>query len=157
MASLREVAGLAKYHRRSKSGGSRTQQPPDAELDVLACLWRRRRATARQVREALHSYRPMAHGSVVTLLNRLEARGLVARRKGPVGKAFIYRPTRATRPAYRRIVRNIIKRLFGGDSLEMVSALLNAKVPTSDELDQLQQMLDELRSKRKKKKQRGNS
>lgn len=155
MAFLCEVTGLVKHHRSSKSTVLTGGQPPDAELDVLACLWRRRRATARQVREALHSYRPMAHGSVVTLLNRLEARGLVARRKGPVGKAFVYRPTRATRPAYRRIVRNIIKRLFGGDNLEMVSALLNAKVPTSDELDQLQQMLDELRSKRKK--QRGNS
>ena len=155
MAFLCEVTGLVKHRRSSKSTVLTDGQPPDAELDVLACLWRRRRATARQVREALHSYRPMAHGSVVTLLNRLEARGLVARRKGPVGKAFVYRPTRSTRPAYRRIVRNIIKRLFGGDNLEMVSALLNAKVPTSDELDQLQQMLDELRSKRKK--QRGNS
>jgi len=154
VAFLCEVTGLVKHRRSSKSTVLTGRQPPDAELDVLACLYRRR-ATARQVREALHSYRPMAHGSVVTLLKRLEARGLVARRKSPVDKAFVYRPTRATRPAYRRIVRNIIKRLFGGDNLEMVSALLNAKVPTSDELDQLQQMLDELRSKRKK--QRGNS
>ncbi|MCK4850725.1 MAG: BlaI/MecI/CopY family transcriptional regulator [Phycisphaerae bacterium] len=146
---------MVKHHRSSKSTVLTDGQPPDAELDVLACLWRRRRATARQVREALHSYRPMAHGSVVTLLKRLEARGLVARRKGPVGKAFVYRPARSTRPAYRRIVRNIIKRVFGGDNLEMVAALLNSKVPTLDELDRLQQMLDKLRSKRKK--QRGNS
>ena len=150
MASLREVAGLAKYHRRSKSGGSRTQQPPDAELDVLACLWRRHQATARQVREALHRYRPMAHGSVVTLLKRLKAKGLVARKKGPVGKAFVYRPTRGARPAYRRIVRNIAERVFGGDSVAMVSTLLDAKLPTPDELEQLQEMLDGLRSKRKK-------
>ena len=151
MAFLCEVTGLVKHRRSSKSTVLTDGQPPDAELDVLACLWRRRRATARQVREALHSYRPMAHGSVMTLLNRLEARGLVARRKGPVDKAFVYRPTRATRPAYRRIVRNISKRVFGGNSMEIALALFNAQLPTADELDRLQQMLDELRSKRKKR------
>ena len=151
MAFLCELTCLVKHRRSSKSTVSTDEQPPAAELDVLACLWRRRRATARQIREALHSYRPMAHGSVMTLLKRLEARGLVARRKGPADKAFVYRPTSATRPAYRRIVRNISKRVFGGNSMEIASALFNAQLPTVDELDRLQQMLDELRSKRKKR------
>lgn len=146
---------MAKHLRRSKSIKPTGDQPPVAELDVLACLWRSRQATAREIREALHSYRPMAHGSVLTLLKRLEARGLVARSKGSVGKAFVYRPTRTARPAYRRIVRNIAERIFGGDSLEMVSTLLEAKLPTPDELDRLQEMLDELRNKRRKR--RGNS
>ncbi len=142
---------MAKYHRRPKSAHVPSEQPPDAELDVLAHLWRCQQATAREVREALNSYRPMAHGSVATLLKRLEARGLVTKSKGQVGKAFVYRPTRSARPVYRRIIRNMTDRIFGGNSLEIVSTLFDAKLPTQDELERLQEMLDKLQNKRRRR------
>ena len=63
----------------------RALRTPRAELDVLGCLWQHGRATARELREAMGGYRPMTHGSMVTLLKRLEAKGLVTKRKGPVG------------------------------------------------------------------------
>ena len=55
---------------------------PDAELDLLAALCRAGEATARELRDTLAPYRPMAHGSVLTLLGRLEAKQLVDKRKG---------------------------------------------------------------------------
>ena len=134
-----------------KSTEQAREQPPDAELEVLACLWRGGEATARQVRESLDGYRPMAHGSVMTLLNRLIARGLVTRRKGPMGKAFVFRPTRSARPTYRRVLRNMVERIFGGSGVEMVSTLLDSKPPTAEELDRLQQMLNDLRTKATKR------
>ena len=140
---------MLKQQRNSKSTVPADQRPPDAELDVLAHLWRKRRATAREVREALFGYRPMTHGSVVNLLKRLESRGLVSRSRGSADKAFVYHPTPSTRPAYQQIVRNVAERIFGGNSLEMVSTLLGAKLLTAEELDQLEQMLGELRRKRK--------
>lgn len=138
-------------HSKPKSSQVAGQQPPAAELDVLAYLWRYRQATVREIREALHDHRPMAHGSVVTLLKRLVARGLVAKSKPQVGKPFVYRPTRSARPTRRCIVRNMADRIFAGDSLEMVSTLFDAKLPTQDELGRLQEMLDELQSKRRKR------
>lgn len=44
---------------------------PAAELDVLAALKKLGEATAREIREDIHSFRPMAHGSTVNLLLRL--------------------------------------------------------------------------------------
>ncbi|MHC4716797.1 MAG: BlaI/MecI/CopY family transcriptional regulator, partial [Planctomycetota bacterium] len=41
---------------------------PRAELEVMACLWEGGPATARRIRETMHDYRPMAHGSVMVLL-----------------------------------------------------------------------------------------
>jgi len=61
---------------------------PDAELEVLACVQRQGKATAREIRELMHAYRPMAHASVLTLLTRLEAKDLVSREKGPFGKSL---------------------------------------------------------------------
>ncbi|MBN1942357.1 MAG: BlaI/MecI/CopY family transcriptional regulator [Phycisphaerae bacterium] len=120
-------------------------RPPEAELEILACLWQHGQATARQIREIIGAYRPMSHGAAVTLLKRLEDKGMVAKEKGPVGKAFVYRATNSPRPTYRRILRDLTQRIFGGNSLEMVSTFFDAKPPTPKELDQLQTMLDKMR------------
>ncbi|MHC4568418.1 MAG: BlaI/MecI/CopY family transcriptional regulator, partial [Planctomycetota bacterium] len=60
---------------------SSVPQLPEAELDVLSCILQRQRVTAREIREALAEIRPLAHASVVTLLNRLEQKGLVQKQK----------------------------------------------------------------------------
>lgn len=124
---------------------------PDAEQEVMACLWRLGKATARQIREEMKNFRPMAHGSTVTLLNRLEGKGLVAREKGDRGKAFVYRPLKKASPAYRNVVGKVLQRIFGGDSLALVSSLFKTKPPTVEEIADLQQLLDGLRQQNKDK------
>ena len=119
---------------------------PDAELEVLACLWQKGEATARDVREAMKGYRPLTHSAVSTLLARLQEKGLVARRKGPVGKAFLFRAAARPKRTRRRLIGELVERVFGGDALAVVSSLFETRPPSTDELDRLQQLLDELRS-----------
>ncbi len=120
---------------------------PDAELEVMACLWQLREATARQLREAMMGYRPMAHTSMVTLLGRLETKGMVKRAKGPVGKAFIYAPLRRPGKTHRRVIGDVLQRIFGGNKPALVASLFETKPPTPAELAELQQLLDRLRRK----------
>lgn len=124
---------------------------PAAELEVLACLWQKRRATARELRETMEDYRPMTHGAIATLLRRLENKGLVSKSRGPVGKAFVYRSTRAPGPTYRRIMRDLCQRIFGGSGVTMVASLLETGRPTLEELDELQRLLDDLRGRVREK------
>ena len=138
---------MTKRRRELKSGDAELDRLPDAELEVLACLWQQGEATAREVREMMDSYRRMAHGSMVTLLKRLEAKGLVTRAKAPVGKAFVYRPTRKPGPTYRRILRDLVHRIFRGNNVEVVSTLLDSNPPTPEELDRLQELVDDLRTR----------
>src|SRR5947208_7297302 len=85
---------------------------PNAELDVMRCLWQGQPLTAREVREELGGERPMTHSSVSTLLRRLEAKGFVARDKGDSGKAFFYRAAVPPTRTRRRKVHDLLKRLF---------------------------------------------
>ncbi len=121
---------------------------PDAELDVLACLWKRRNLTVREIRGAMQDYRPMTHAAASTLLKRLQGKGLVKRKKGSVGKAYVFRATVPPTGTYRRVVSDLVKRVFAGNGLAMVSALYETQPPTPEELDQLQELIDNLRSKR---------
>src|SRR6188474_994620 len=113
---------------------------PDAELEVLTCLHRRGEATARDIREALWDQRPMAHGSVLTLLGRLEKRGLVSRKKGPVGKAFVYEPTRQQTMTMRPVLRRLVDRVFDGNPVDLVASLFETRPPTAKELDAIQRL-----------------
>jgi BlaI family penicillinase repressor len=124
---------------------------PDAELEVLACLWRQGGATVRRVREAMQEYRPMSHASAFTLLRRLEAKGLVRREKARAGKAFVFRPTTRPGRTYRRVVKSLLDRVFGGSAVALVSSLFETRPPTKQELDELQTLLDGLRHKGAKK------
>ncbi|MBI1853366.1 MAG: BlaI/MecI/CopY family transcriptional regulator [Planctomycetes bacterium] len=134
---------------KAPTGRGGAMRLPTAELEVLACLTRHGHATARQMREAMESFRPMAHGSIVTLLGRLEAKGLVTKEKGPVGKAFVYSPTTRRGHTFRGVVRDVVQRVFGGDGVALVASLFETKPPTPAEIEKLQALLDELKSRRR--------
>jgi len=124
---------------------------PDAELDVMSLLWRQGPATVREIKDHLQPTRPMAHGSVVTLLKRLEAKGQVTREKCPQSKVFVYQAACSPKPTYRKLARNLMDRVFDGDATALVASLFDSRRPNAQELDQLQALVDELRKKQKGK------
>ena len=123
-------------------------QIPDAEADVLAALFDAEEATARKVREALARKRPMAHGTVVTLLKRLEDRGLVKRRKGDEGKAFIFRPAKEHARTFGPLVSSLVQRAFGGKPTALVASLFETRPPSRGEIDELEALVQRLKKQR---------
>jgi BlaI family transcriptional regulator, penicillinase repressor len=116
---------------------------PAAELDVLTFLWRHGPAMASEIRRAIAPFRPMAHGSAVTLLKRLEEKRLVAA-TSKQGKAFIYSATPKPESTYRRLVGNMLERVFGGNAFSLVSSLFADRPPNPDEVVQLRELLNQL-------------
>jgi len=123
---------------------------PEAEADVLAALFEAQEATARSLREALGRKRPMAHGTVVTLLRRLEARGLVKRRKADQGKAFVYRPAKDHARTFGPGASSLVQRAFGGRPAALVASLFETRPPSSQELDELEQLVEQLRKDKRR-------
>jgi len=77
---VEKTIGLAAYtpHKSTLVDMTATMAPsklPEAEADVLAAIYERGEATARDIREALAPRRPLAHASIATLLGRLAGRG----------------------------------------------------------------------------------
>lgn len=128
------------------------QEIPDAELDVMSCLWSNGPSTARQIRESLAKRRPMTHASVCTLLRRLEEKSFVAREKAGRGKAFRYQAKIQPSGPGRRLLGSLLDRVYGGNGVALVASLLETRPPSDDEIDELHTLLDDLR-KRKQRKQ----
>ncbi len=120
---------------------------PDAELEVLAAVQRRGGATARRVREDLASFRPLSHSSVMTLLGRLEGRGLVRREPSPEGgREFVFRATASREEALAPILKRLVNRVFEGDAVGLMASLFGTRRPDAEELDRLEALLAELRA-----------
>lgn len=122
-----------------------TRDLPDAELEILAVLWHRGESTVREVREAIHSQRPMTHGAALTLFGRLEEKGLIARTDRKVGKAHVYVARVRPDPTYRQKARDLVERLFSGSSVALVSSLFETRPPSDAEIHALQDLLDDLK------------
>lgn len=123
---------------------------PQAELEVLARLHELGEAEASEIRRRLEPLRPLSHASVMTLLGRLEGRGLVTRRKAEVGKAFVFSPTEQAQKVYGGVVGRLLERVFANDPIALVSSLFGAKAPTAEDLARLEELVERLHGQEEK-------
>jgi predicted transcriptional regulator len=117
-------------------------QLPAAELEVLAVLWNTGGTTAGEIRDQLSAYRPMAHGSVLTLLQRLSAKGLVTREKSKQGKAYFFKPTVGRDMGHKRLVNRMTERVFGGDPVSLIGAVVSSQIKSAEQVRQVKKLLD---------------
>jgi len=95
--------------------------PPRLELECLKVLWRLESATVKQVQEFLNKDRRLAYTTIMTVLERLVRRGLVARRKQ--GRSFVYMPV-VDRNALRRVaVSQLLEDFFDGSVSDLIRFL----------------------------------
>ena len=96
------------------------------ELECLSVLWPMGEGTVRDIHRALAASRPRAYTTVMTIMDRLEHKGIVRRRK--VGKAFLYQPRLSAEEARLKAVEKIVEGFFDG-SPEALAAVLSAVTP----------------------------
>lgn len=87
------------------------QRLPQLELDCLKVLWETGDCSVAQVRAKLP--RPLAYTTIMTVLERMTAKGVVTRRKQ--GRAFVYAPQLDRHAARLSAVRRLLANLFDND------------------------------------------
>jgi predicted transcriptional regulator len=141
-----------RMRRRPRSPDSEPDQDllPEAELEVLAALQALGEAPTSEIRRWLEPFRPMSHASVSTLLNRLEGKALVRRRKAEIGKAFLFSPTGDPSATLGRAASRVLHRLFGNDSASLVASLFGRHEPSLEEIGRVKRLVDELYGEKKR-------
>ena len=92
--------------------------PPPLELQCLKALWELGEANVKDVRRVLTINRKLAYTTVMTVLDRLERRGGVRRRK--IGRSFVYTPMLSRESLRRLALKEFVDSFFDGstDSLK---------------------------------------
>ncbi len=118
----------------------------DAEWQVMQAIWERRAATAAEVIALLSPVTGWQHRTVRTLLSRLVEKGALSAQAD--GNRYVYTPLVSRTRCVRQESRAFLKRVFGGDAMELlVHFVRDANIP-ADEIDKLKRLLDEKRPRR---------
>jgi len=119
---------------------SESEQPTELELEILKVLWEKSPLLVRDVRAGLEqANRPLAHSTVITMLNIMHRKGYLRRRRD--GKSFWFWPTTPKESMVRRITGDIVSRLFNGSPAAMVLNLLETTDVDSEELAEIRKLV----------------
>src|SRR5687767_6053771 len=93
-----------------------SDRPTELELEILKVLWKESPLPVREVRARLETDagRPLAHSSVITMLNIMHRKGFLKRRK--LGKAFVFSPKTEKDRVTGNMMRDLVSRVFEGST-----------------------------------------
>ena len=118
-----------------------SEHPTQLELEILKVLWDDSPLPVREVRARLEAEanRPLAHSSVITMLNIMHRKGFLRRRKQ--GKSFLFSPKVKKENVTGGIMGDLLSRVFDGSPSAMVLNLLETADLDSEELAELRKLI----------------
>jgi predicted transcriptional regulator len=109
------------------------------ELQIMQVIWRLGPSNVSVVQEGLEQR--LAYTTVQTMLNILEKKGKLKRRLR--GRAFEYSAVVTEARASSHAVRDLVDRMFGGSSEELVMSLIKSRQIDAKKLAELTKRLEE--------------
>ena len=109
------------------------------ELQIMQVIWRHGASTVTAVQEALPQ--DLAYTTVQTMLNILHRKGKLKRELH--GRAFAYTATVTEAKASTHAVRDLVDRMFGGSSEELVMSLIKSRQIDAKKIAELSRRLEQ--------------
>ena len=118
-----------------------SEHPTELELEILKILWDESPLPVREVRARLESQaqRPLAHSTVITMLNIMFDKGFLKRKKS--GNSFLFSPKVKKERVTGGMMSDLVSRAFGGSPSAMVLNLLESTDLESDELAEIRKLI----------------
>lgn len=125
---------------------SRSARLGKVGMRIMRVLWARKRATAREISDALNAEggEAMAHSTVQTLLRQLEAKG--ALRHEEEGRTWVFVPVVGEDEAAATATRDLLSRVFNNSVSGLVAHLLEHEEISPREMERLRQLVEEAES-----------
>lgn len=118
----------------------------ELELAVLRLIGEQAPVTARDVIEAFGESHGLARSTVLTVIERLRTKGFLTRRRRE--GVFEYSPRVQPGDLVNRLVGDFIEKTLGGSVSPLLAYLAQARNLTPREHDELERLLEDLRTDR---------
>ncbi len=124
------------------------------QFEILEAAWSGAdgAASVAEIWEAISASRDVGRTTILNLVDRLEKRGWLARKK--VDGVFRYAPTVSREEASGNVAAEFVDAFFSGSASELVMSLLGSKRISAEEVDELRALLD---SRARDKQEKGQS
>jgi BlaI family transcriptional regulator, penicillinase repressor len=124
-------------------------KPTEAELALLRVLWERGPSTVREIHENLSDEKETGYTTTLKILQNMAEKGLVARDESR--RSHVYRAVYQAEQTQRQLVRDLLRRAFGGSPGKLVVQALSEETVSPDDLAEIRRLLDELEARQSRK------
>jgi BlaI family transcriptional regulator, penicillinase repressor len=115
-----------------------------AQREIMEIVWERGELSASDVRAILSQTRELARNTARTLLERMEQKGWLKHREE--GRTYLYSAAQPRPAAIGQAVLNVVEHVCGGSPEVLLTALLDHRGVTADELARIRAMLDKAKA-----------
>jgi len=113
--------------------------PTDAEIDILAVLWRLGPSTVREVHDALG--KESGYTTTLKQMQLMAGKGMLARSER--FRSHVYEASVPPEETRTQIAGDLLRRAFGGSAKSLVMGALTAEPASREELRDIRRILDE--------------
>jgi len=118
-----------------------SEHPTELELKILKILWERSPLPVREIRQDLAAAgHNIAHTSTITTLNTMVGKQYLKRQMQ--GNACLFAPRVSRQEVSRRMLGDIVRRVFDGSAKEVVLSLFGQSEIPEDELKELRSLIN---------------
>ena len=118
-------------------------KPTESELEILRILWDKEKATVREVHEILSTHKDAGYTTTLKLMQIMFEKGLVKRDDS--SKTHTYFANVSKENTQQQFMGKMIHTLFSGSSTQLVMQALGNHKHSSEELEEIQKLLNELK------------
>ena len=114
----------------------------ELELDVLKIVWQHQPCTVQEIAEILAERRGLARTTILTIMQRLSAKGFLKRRKR--GGIYHYSATEDRDTILSRLTRQFVATVLDESPLPFIAYLSETKGLTPDQAAALRRIIDDV-------------
>jgi len=119
--------------------------PTDAELDILAVLWRRGASTVREVHDDLR--KDSGYTTTLKQMQMMMDRKLVVRNER--FRSHVYEAAVPKEDTRQQIAGDLLRRAFDGSARNLMLGALNAQPASDEELAEIRALVRDFEKKRR--------
>lgn len=120
-------------------------QPTDVELQILRILWDSGPSPVRDIHARLEAEKGTNYSTTVKMLAVMLQKGLVKRNEK--AQPHIYRAALTREKAGRRMIGNLVEKVFDGSASSLVLQALSTEKASREELAEIRKLLDQMEGK----------
>ncbi|HUQ19683.1 MAG TPA: BlaI/MecI/CopY family transcriptional regulator [Gemmatimonadaceae bacterium] len=115
--------------------------PSPSELEILDILWRKGPQTVREVYAGLKRKRDIGYTTILKTMQVMAEKGLLTRDESE--RSHVYAAAAPEKSIKRRLVSDLLDRVFDGSSANLVLQALSAKRASPEDIRKIRKLLNE--------------
>lgn len=126
-------------------GRQGASQLTEVELQILRILWELGPSPVREIHARLNAAKGTNYSTTVKMLSVMLEKGLVKRDEN--ASPHIWRAAMSRDSAGKRMVKELVENVYDGAAMSLVLHALKSAKASSQELDEVRRLLDEMEGK----------